>query len=867
MTRHTTIWIGIALALLVQTPAGASEMAIWPFKKKKADTEKVDTVKTPSKYEKLFKKEQKKAEGFITVHLKEGKVYFEIPDSVFGRDLLLGSTVKSISDNGNGIVGSKENLIHFTFVKRDSTVYMRRLDSEYITDDANIERALSRSRTSYIMKKFPVKAYNADSTASVIDVTGVFLSDDKELSPFSSYAAYARYNRTDSFNKDLSFITDVKAFDDNLSVTSSLSYTYSLANAKTQKTVRKNAHLTAEVNRSIVMLPKKIYHPRTADPRIGFFFTERTKFAGINSISSPIYFVNRWRLEPSDTAAYRRGELVEPVKPITYYIDSDFPEWWKPYIREAVEQWNEVFEEIGFKNAIVAKDFPAYDPAFDPENIKYSCIRYAPIGIQNAMGPSWTDPRSGEIINASVYVYHDVIKLLTGWMFVQTAQADSRVRARDIPEDLLGDALMYVIKHEVGHTLGLMHNMSGSSVIPVDSLRSPSFTQKNGTTTSIMDYARFNYVAQPGDAERGVKLTPPNFGSYDRWAIRWGYKPVFDMPSFEAETEYTTKMISDSLEAAPFYRYGKQQMSAVLFDPSCQTEDLSDDVLKASELGISNLKYITAHFMDWVADSTDTEYEFRTSIYSAILNQYLRYIGHLMTNVGGLYKNEVIAGSPYPRFANVPGDKQKKIMEFVIAQYNDLDWLDSKEVLSKLPVIGKPSSAVRKSIASDLFVAPFLAGWADGISTYEYSCTECLDRVFDFVWKSSGKLTSDRKALQKDFVETYMAMAGFAMPGSKNALADEAEDIVPEELHIHRGCWDDSIPMGSLDYDPVSGFEWTPRTIFNQGSLTAGTVYAVLMKAYKRMQTLKASASEEDKAHYDYLMSTISYSLKNGAKK
>ena len=249
------------------------------------------------------------------------------------------------------------------------------------------------------------------------------------------------------------------------------------------------------------------------------------------------------------------------------------------------------------------------------------------------------------------------------------------------------------------------------------------------------------------------------------------------------------------------------------------------------------------------------------------MQRYLRYIGHLMTNVGGLYKNEVIAGSPYPRFANVPGDKQKKIMEFVIAQYNDLDWLDSKEVLSKLPVIGKPSSAVRKSIASDLFVAPFLAGWADGISTYEYSCTECLDRVFDFVWKSSGKLTSDRKALQKDFVETYMAMAGFAMPGSKNALADEAEDIVPEELHIHRGCWDDSIPMGSLDYDPVSGFEWTPRTIFNQGSLTAGTIYAVLMKAYKRMQTLKASASEEDKAHYDYLMSTISYSLKNGAKK
>ncbi len=862
---HKTIWIVLALALAAQTSAGASEMNIWPFKRKKAETVKTDTVKTPSKYEKLFKKEQKKAVGFITVHLKDGKVYFEIPDSIFGRDMLIGSTVKSISDNANGIVGSKENLIHFTFVKRDSTVYMRRLDDEYLTDDKNIERALSRSRTSYIVKKFPVKAYNADSTASVIDATSIFLSDDKEMSPFSSYAANAGYNRSDSFHKDLSFITDVKSFKDNLSVSSSLTYTYSLTNINTQKKVVDKAQLTAEVTRSIVMLPKKIYHPRTADPRIGFFFTERKRYSGINSISSPVYFVNRWRLEPSDTAAYRRGELVAPVKPITYYIDPDFPEWWKPYIRTAVEQWNEVFEEIGFRNAVVAKDFPADDPEFDPENIKYSCIRYAPIGIQNAMGPSWTDPRSGEIINASVYVYHDVIKLLTGWMFVQTAQADSRVRTRDIPEDLLGDALMYVIKHEVGHTLGLMHNMSGSSVIPVDSLRSPSFTRKNGTTTSIMDYARFNYVAQPGDAERGVKLTPPNFGAYDRWAIRWGYKPVFDMPSFDAETEFTTKMISDSLKAAPFYRYGKQQLAFILFDPSCQTEDLGDDVVKASSLGISNLKYIMSNYMDWIADSTDTEYEFRTSIYKSILNQYIRYINHLVMNVGGLYKYEILAGDPYPRYANVPGEKQKKMMDFIIAQYNDLDWLDSKDVLSRLPIVGKPSSAIRKSISSALFAAPYLAGKSDGIATKEFSANECMDKIFNFVWNSGGKLTDDKKALQKDFVQTYMQMAGFAMPGDSKSLTDISESA--HQRTSYGCCLDDSIATGSLDYDPISGFEWTPRMIFTSGEFTQGYVYAVLMRSYKKMQGLKASASEADRAHYEFLMNTISYSLKNRAGK
>lgn len=829
-----------------------------PRKKKKAQTEQKDTVKAPSKYEKLFRKEQKKDEGFITVHLKEGKVYFEIPDSIFGRDLLLGSTVKSISNNAEGIVGSKNSLVHFTFTRKDSTVFMRRLDSGYITDDGNIEKALSKSRTSSVIRKFPVKAYSPDSTAFVVDVTDVFLSDDKELGPFSEYGVNAGYKRSDSFKKNLSFVTDVKSFEDNLSVTSSMTYTYSLEHPETGEKLIDKKNLTAELNRSVLLLPKNVYHPRTADPRIGFFFTKRTRFGNTTSTSRPEWLVNRWRLEPSDTIAYRRGEIVPPVKPITFYIDSDFPQWWKPYIKEAVEQWNEVFEEIGFKNAIVAKEFPENDPSFDPENIKYSCIRYAPIGVQNAMGPSWVDPRSGEIINASVYVYHDVIKLLTNWMFVQTAQADARVRSTKIPEELLGDALMYVIKHEVGHTLGLMHNMSASSVIPVDSLRSPSFTSKYGTTTSIMDYARFNYVAQPGDFQKGVKLTPPRFGAYDRWAIRWGYKPVFDMNSFEEETAFTTKMISDSLRAAPFYRYGKQQMSFLFFDPSCQTEDLGDDVIKASDYGIANLKYIMDNFMEWIPDSDDMDYEFRSGIYNAILNQYIRYINHLMFNIGGLYRNEVLAGDPYPRYANVPKEKQEKVMEYVLSQYRNIDWIDSEKVLSRLPVVGKPSSAVRASIRSILFMTPYMTDMSYGVATEEYSLQECMDRVFDFVWNTgSGSLTADQRLLQKEFVETYMNMAAFSMPGSKTKSVD---------FHAC-GCCSDALCSGELHYDTVSGFEWLPRTMFSKGSFTHGFVYSVLDRAYGVMSRRKLSANSDDRAHYELLMDTIAFSLKNVAGK
>lgn len=848
-----------ALLCCLVLGAGFTDASAAPRRKKKAKTEQKDTVKKVSAYEKLLKGEKLKDEGFITVHLKDGKVYFEMPDSVFGRNLIMGSTVKSISNNADAVVGSKNDLIHFTFTRRDTTVLMRRLNSSYVTDDGNIKSALSKSKTSFIMNAFPIKAWNADSTACVVDVTEVFLSDDKELAPFSDYGVNASYKRSESFKKNLSFITGAKSFDDNLSVSSSVTYNYTLTNPVTGKKIVDKKNITAELNRSILLLPEEIYHPRTADPRIGYFFTRRNRYGSLVSTSDPVWYVNRWRLEPSDTAAYRAGQLVEPVKPITFYIDSDFPQWWKPYIKSAVEQWNEVFEEIGFKNAIRALDFPEDDPDFDPENIKYSCIRYAPIGVQNAMGPSWVDPRSGEIINASVYVYHDVIRLISKWMYVQTAQADERVRSGRIPEELLGDALNYVIRHEVGHTLGLMHNMSASSVIPVDSLRSPSYTCKHGTTTSIMDYARFNYVAQPGDFEKGVKLTPPTFGSYDRWAIRWGYQPVFDVDSFEKETEITTDMISDSLKADAFYRYGKQQFYAVFFDPSCQNEDLGDDVVKASSYGIDNLRYIMDNFMDWIPDDEDRDYSLRTDIYKAIMNQYLLYMNHLAMNVGGIYRYEVLACDAQNRFANIPGSKQRECLDFLMNEYRTLDWFDNKKALSRLPVIGKPSFAIRDAITSLILITPYLTDKTDGISTEEFSLEDCMDRVFNFVWKR-GKLTPESRRLQNIFVQTYMDMAGFKSPEGKKEAINICED---EHCCMLGLSMDGHFPYGEFKYDPVSGFEWLPRTIFSTGRMNSAFVYAVLSRAYDFMEKARLSANETDRAHYALLMDQIAYSLKN----
>ena len=336
------------------------------------------------------------------------------------------------------------------------------------------------------------------------------------------------------------------------------------------------------------------------------------------------------------------------------------PEKWKKPIKQGVEQWNLAFEKIGFKNAIKAIDFPENDPEFDPDNIKYSCVRYAPIGIKNAMGPSWFDPRTGEVLTASVYLYHDIMKLITEWRFIHTSPADSRVRTTNLPDDIMEDALRYVVTHEVGHCLSLMHNMAASEAIPVDSLRSPAYTQKYGTTMSVMDYARFNYVAQPGDKERGVKLTPPNLGKYDYFSIKWLYSPIYNAENAKGEIPILDKWISEK-SGDPVYRYGKQQIGN-LIDPSSVSEDLGNDKVKASEYGVKNLKYIMKNLNKWVGDE-DKDFSFRTSIYKGILRQYQTYLFHVYGVLGGIYLNERYAGDALPSYEFVSREYQKASIE------------------------------------------------------------------------------------------------------------------------------------------------------------------------------------------------------------
>lgn len=730
---------------------------------------KAGAAQADSTYNKLFDKEKKAEDGLFRMHLCEGKVYMDIPRRLFGRDMLLGSTISATSDNKNGISGSKpEDPLHFVFTEEQNHVAMRLVSEE----DSDLDA---------IFRLFKKECYNADSSAVVINATDLFLSDDKKLSPFDrfSYNTSDRKKRSETFRKSESFIEDVKAFDDNVSVKSSLSYKYTLPDKGVNY---KDLPFTASVTRSILLLDSIPYMPRLVDSRIAIFPTEKRIYGkGFNG-SKKIYYANRWRLEPSDIEAYKRGEKVAPLKPVVFYIDSAFPESWKPYIKEGVEQWNEMFGEIGFKDAVKAVDFPEDDPSFDPDNLKYSSVRYVPIPIQNAMGPSWTDPRSGEIINATVYLYHDAVELINNWLFVQTAQVDTAARHANIDEKIVGDALRYVVSHEIGHCLGFMHNMSASANVPLDSLRSASYTQKYGTTTSIMDYARFNYVAQPEDSLKGLKLTPPRFGQYDRFVTAWNYTPTFS-GSPQEEYTVTSRWLTEAL-GDPLYRYGKQQDEIV--DPRSQTEDLSDDAVGASAYGISNLKYILSNMNDWLKDE-DLDYSRRRALYNAILNQYLQYIGHVYGYVGGICLYERFSTDPGVNYEPVSASYQRKALGFILQELQDLEWFDNKSVLDNFPQAEPMSSVIRDYVMKMVMGAPSKTELCASKSDDPFTPEECMEMIFNSVWSplKKGDLTAAQMQLQRSYLESICGSASVPYGKSSRSLRQDNSAYSEAEALYH----------------------------------------------------------------------------------
>lgn len=724
----------LAAGLLIAPASGA---AASKSKKKKSKTEEVAKPKV-DKYTKMFVNDKSclTAKGpFLTLHKLKGKLYVEVPLKTIGREMLIASTISEASDTNLGTIGYKPtDPIHVKFTRIDTTIYLSQavVPPVHDTNDPHMSKAIGRSTLPPIMHSYPLVCYNRDSSAMVIEMTKFFSGDNELLAPIKSTKGGV-VNITGKFKSEGSVIDQIKSFEDNVTVKSYLSYSVT-ADLLGLMVIKKDEPMTVKVTRTILLLPEEAMRPRLADSRIGIFLTDMSRINGKKDKIEDFSVINRWNIQPKDMEAWKRGELVEPAKPIVFYLDDAFPALWREPIRRGVLRWNKAFEKIGFKNVMHIEDFPKDDPEFDPDNIKYSCIRYAPIAIANAMGPSWVDPRSGEILNASVYVYHDVMKLLNNWLFVQTAQADERVRAVTIPEEVIGDGLRYVVAHEVGHCLGYMHNMSASAVIPVDSLRSPSFTQKYGTTTSIMDYARFNYVARPGDRERGVKLTPPRFGLYDYYAVKWLYTPVPDAATAADEYAVTSKWITGAA-ADSVYRFGKQQFSRSI-DPRSQSEDLGDDAVKASGYGIANLKYILGNMNAWIS-AQDPDFSQRRTLYDEVLTQYVRYLNHVLANVGGIYFAEKMEGDPVEAYRSVPRERQREALLFCLAQLKDMKWLDNAELIRDMPLMGSPAESIMASLVSVVVAAPARVALSAALAEKEaYTPEECRRDVYEFVWAS-----------------------------------------------------------------------------------------------------------------------------------
>lgn len=701
--------------------------------------------KKVSKYDRTFVKDRtcvtaRADGGFLTLHKVKGKLYIELPLSSMDREMLIASTISGTSAADLASIGFKPtDPMYVRFSMVDSTVFMSEVNvlPDYDEDNLQMAKAVKLNSMDPVLDSWSLTCWNNDSSAVVFDVTKMFAGNYDKLAPIKSGNAGGGINLTASYNSSGASLGEIKAFRDNVTVKSTLSYKVS-ANMMQLIQLKDNEPFSVSVTRTILLLPQEKMRPRVADSRVGIFNTNKTD---LNADVDRIYrysVIRRWNIQPSDSAAWSRGEKVEPVKPIVFYLDDAFPESWKEPARKGVLRWNKAFEEIGFKNAVQIKDFPSpeEDPEFDPDNLKYSCIRYVPSMIANAMGPSWFDPSTGEIVNASVIVYNDIIKVINNWRFVQTSQIDPRVRARQMPEDVVNESIEYVIAHEAGHCLGFMHNMAASAAFPVDSLRSPEFTGKFGTTPSIMDYARFNYVAQPGDGD--VSLTPPQLGVYDYFLVKYAYQPVLDASSVKEEAKVIEKWV-DARAGDPRFRYGRQQVIH-RYDPSAIEEDLGDDPVKAADYGVKNLKYILEHFDEWMPDEYDPDASLRESRYENLANQYNRYLKAVMLNIGGIYLTSVKAGTPGDPAVAVPVKRQKESLAWVLDQLKHCGWIVDRSLTEKFSMRVSLEPIFQYYTALELFDTyknVILSAHIEDADGNAYTLRNWLDDMYKGVWESA----------------------------------------------------------------------------------------------------------------------------------
>ncbi|MEP1034691.1 zinc-dependent metalloprotease [Ekhidna sp.] len=646
-------------------------------KKKGDDTEQAAPKKKKNglkDYSEVITDEAISDEGLITSHQVADDFYFEIPSDLLEKEILIVSRiaghVKGLNFGGAGMKSRPQQVIRFQ--KMGGKILMRSVSFNNVADeDEPIYTSVKNNNFEPIIETFSLETMKEDSSAYVIKVTDFFSSDIPMIGGLRDFER--KRFKIKGIDKSRSLITSVKSFPENVEVRHILTYRGDElpANGLTET-------LSIEMNQSMILLPDDPMVPRYHDERVGFFSLRQIDYSSDEQKAAQRRFITKWRLEPSDWDAFNNGELVEPVKPIVYYIDPATPEKWRKYIKQGVEDWQVAFEAAGFKNAILAKDPPSKeeDPEWSPEDVRYSVIRYIATDIQNAQGPHVHDPRTGEILESDILWYHNVMNLLRNWYFVQTAAVNPEAQRVKFDDDLMGELIRFVAAHEVGHTLGYPHNMGSSPAYTVDQLRNKEFTDTHGVAPSIMDYARFNYVAQPED---GITNFFPRIGEYDLWVTQYGYQPIANVSSPDDEEDILNTWIKEKSDEL-IYRYG--QANGV--DPTSQTEDIGHDAMIASELGIRNLKRITDRLMEWTTED-GKNYDNLEELYGNVVNQFNRYNGHVVTNVGGVYQYFKTSDQDGAVYTHVEKDKQQRAVKFLNEQlFATPNWLVDAEILSRI---------------------------------------------------------------------------------------------------------------------------------------------------------------------------------------
>jgi hypothetical protein len=704
--------------------------------------------------------------GLFNTYKVDGKYYFEIPDSLLNREMLVVTrfvkTPTGLKSFGQQYGGEEVNDQVWKWERHDKQIFIR-VPSYSVRADSTSDmyQSVKNSNLDAVLASFDIKGYNKDTTGVLVDVTDMYNGDVAAISLPDNIKKLYKITTLDNTR---SYIDTIKSFPINIE-TRTLK-TFRSVESPTDNT---NGALTFELNTSMLLLPKKPMKARLMDARVGFFGQRQTDYGTDAQKAEGTAYIHRWKLEPKDEAAYARGELVEPKKQIVYYIDPATPKKWVPYLIAGINDWNKGFEAAGFKNAIVGKEAPTAkeDPEFSTEDARYSVVRYFASDVQNAYGPHISDPRTGEILESHVGWYHNVMSLLHNWFFIQTAAVNPNVRTAQFSDKQMGELIRFVSSHEIGHTLGLPHNFGSSYAYPVDSLRSKSFTDKHGTAPSIMDYARFNYIAQPGD---GVTHLYPQIGEYDLWAIKWGYSyfPGNKSPKQEKEAlDVWTKKNAGN----PLYYYGRQGTS---LDPRLQNEDLGDNAMKASTYGIANLKRILPNLEKWSFQKGE-DFEDVQTLYNEVIGQYNRYIGHVTMNIGGMNENFKTYDQTGPVYGFVSKNLQHDAVEFLNKQvFTTPYWLINNNELSRFDngLVINRIKAVQVNALTNVINASRMARMFDNESkngAKAYTVAELFTELRGGVF-GAGKPDEFKRNLQRGYIDNLKAMlnedASRSLPGA-----------------------------------------------------------------------------------------------------